>query len=318
LLSWLVLILAVACTPKKETVNAEALATMRARATAEHTNALIVIREGQTIADDRVGVGPDDALVTMSVSKTIVALAILHLIEKGTIASLDAPMATFIPAWAPPDPRAAITLRHVMSHTSGLGTERAETWNGVTLRAHAEKTRLESPAAVGAKFVYNDNAVDFLSLAVHRASGFYLDDYLTKYVLGPLEIAGAYWMKDAEGQPRAAGELFMRPRDLAKIGELILGHGTATGKKILEAKSIAMLGVPSAREPSYGLLVWLHDGALVAKGYLGQWLVIDERAKTVAVRLRTPKKEEFADPVEHDTYEKFWRDVIALSSSPSR
>lgn len=316
-------VLAYACTPKKTTttehVNRDALAKLTARSEKEHSSALIVVQDVKerglrTLVETHDDASPpDEALVTMSVSKTIVALAILHAIEKGTIASLDVPMSSFIPSWSAPDPRSKITLRHVMTHTSGLTTDRAETWNGVTLRVQADKTQLTSPDAIGKTFVYNDNAVDFLSLAVHRASGFFLDDYLTKYIFGPLDVSGAYWMKDAEGHPRAAGELFMRASDLAKVGEFILRRGMRDDKKILDPQSIALLSVPSPREPTYGLLVWLHDGALVAKGYLGQWLVVDEHARIVAVRMRTPKKEEFADSVERDTYENFWRDVIALS-----
>ena len=297
------------CTPA--TKEHAAVGALIRRAEAEKTTALVVVKGGDTLLDYRApGTATDEALVTMSVSKTVVALAVLHLVEQGKIASLDTPAATWIAPWHAPDARSAITLRQMLAHTSGLEEERAETWKGETFRARADKTRLLGPP--GARFQYNDNAYDLLALVVHGASGSYLDDYLHATLFGALDVAGAYWMKDAEGHPRAAGELWMRPRDLAKVGELLVARGVYRGKRVVSERSIAQMVAPSSLNASYGLGVWLHDGAYVGKGYLGQWLVADPRSHVVAVRLRTPRTEEFTDAIEHDVWKDFWKDIVTF------
>ena len=76
------------------------------------------------VADDRVvyqqavkGDGDQDMFVTASSSKWLIASVMMALVDKGLI-SLDAPVSRYLPEFD--DGKGGITIRHLLSHTSGL------------------------------------------------------------------------------------------------------------------------------------------------------------------------------------------------------
>ena len=65
-------------------------------------------------------VTPSTAMPVASLSKAFTSLAVMQLVEAGRI-DLDKPVVTYLPDFAVDDPRGgAITLRHLLTHTSGL------------------------------------------------------------------------------------------------------------------------------------------------------------------------------------------------------
>ncbi len=260
----------------------------------------------------------------MSVSKSVVALRIGQLVDAGLL-DLETPLSTSVmPEWKDTD-KANITLRHLLSHTSGLAAERygtdAETFREGTIEAHALATAVVTP--VGENFAYNNNAVDMLAVVARRAtsSAMVLDDQLQAGLFGPLDIAGAYWMKDGRGDPRASGELVIRPHDLLKIGRLVLDRGLYEGERLLSESWIDTMLEPGPMK-GCGLLWWLdrREGELevaayVADGYLGQYIVVVPEFRAVAVRMRDPNATSW-DPKEF-TYPQFRRDVLQLFTAGS-
>lgn len=85
--------------------------------------------------------------------------------------------------------------------------------------------------------------------------GLFLDDLLQEELFGPMEISGAYWLKDSGGDPRAAGELLLRPIDLAKLGQLVLQRGRWNSSQLLSESWIKAMLAPGIYE-GYGLLWW--------------------------------------------------------------
>ncbi len=76
----------------------------------------------------------------------------------------------------------------------------------------------------------------------------------------PLGIADVEWYKYAEGNPSAAAGLRLRPRDLAKIGQLVLQRGSWNGKQIVSSSWIETSTAPQigAIELNfYGYQFWL-------------------------------------------------------------
>jgi len=109
----------------------------------------------------------------------------------------------------------------------------------------------------GTRFQYNNAAVDFLGVVVKRVSGVQLDEYLETHLFEKLDIVGAHWMKDDEGTPLGGGELFIRPVDLAKIGQMLLDGGKWRGEQILSPEWIKISTAASQPfEQNCGLLFW--------------------------------------------------------------
>jgi CubicO group peptidase (beta-lactamase class C family) len=123
-----------------------------------------------------------------SVTKPVTATAVMMLVEEGKVA-LDAPIATYIdsapPAWA------AITVRHLLTHTSGLDNLSVPRLLGaVPLRittAQMFEYLVQQPLRwpVGQNGWYSDAGYFLLGMIIERASGLPYRAFLQQRVFGP-------------------------------------------------------------------------------------------------------------------------------------
>src|SRR5262245_20114106 len=111
-----------------------------------------------------------------SLSKPVFAYAVLQLIEGGALA-LDTPLARHVPDYVPDDPHAgAITVRHVLSHTSGLPN-----WRTADLPLKTYFPPGESFSCSGEGFVWLQRVVDAIT-------GDPIDVLLHRLVFEPLNM----------------------------------------------------------------------------------------------------------------------------------
>ena len=89
------------------------------KSTPRNTRAIVVMKDGRVIAERYAdGIGIDTPLLGFSATKSVISALAGIAVRKGTL-SLDQPVP--IAAWqSPGDPRAAITLDHLLRHTAGL------------------------------------------------------------------------------------------------------------------------------------------------------------------------------------------------------
>ena len=92
---------------------------------------------------------------------------------------------------------------------------------------------------------YNSGETGLLAAVLHKASGKRLDAMAQEVLFDPLGIRDIEWGEHyANGDPVAGWGLRMRPRDLAKIGQLVLDHGRWQGKQIVPGAWIAQSTAP--------------------------------------------------------------------------
>src|SRR5882724_1452041 len=126
----------------------------------------------------------DAASLTKVVSCTP---AIMLLIERGAV-KLDATVQTYIPEFKG-DGKEAITVRQLLTHTSGLrgDIETKSDWHGrETAIAKACEEKLQSTP--GTTFLYSDINFFLLGEIVHRVSKMPLEDFVAKEVFQPLKM----------------------------------------------------------------------------------------------------------------------------------
>jgi CubicO group peptidase (beta-lactamase class C family) len=252
-------------------------------------HSLMLIRNGYVVADttfypyDGQAVH-DVASVTKSVMTTLIGIAA----DQGKL-DLDAPMASFFPdrTIANLDARKeAITVRHLVSMSSGLNCVRDGYENDTVHRMHASpdfvQFALDLPMAwePGSNFVYCSPAIHLLSPILQRATGMTAMAFARQYLFDPLGIGEATWERDPQGNYAGWGDLALHPRDMAKIGLLYLQKGRWEGEQIIsrdwveEATAVQLWG---PNEDPYGYGWWLTpdmEGVFRADGRGGQHIIV--------------------------------------------
>ncbi|HEY3913100.1 MAG TPA: serine hydrolase, partial [Verrucomicrobiae bacterium] len=136
---------------------------------------------------------------------------------------------------------------------------------------------------------------------IRRASGLSADKFAERYLFEPLGITDYYWAKLPGETVETGGGLFLRPRDMAKIGQLFLNDGRWQGKQIVSENWVKESTVNHAgamKNPAwlvaadgYGYQWWL--GSLKAasndirfygaRGRAGQYVLVFPSLQMVAV-----------------------------------
>jgi CubicO group peptidase (beta-lactamase class C family) len=245
-----------AASPEQVGLDPAAVDRLVREAEASTSDSLIVIRDGRVVVERYFG-RPREPIETRSLTKSVVGLVILALVGDGKIASLDAPMSTWFPELAS-DGRARITLRHVLSHTSGLEHgQTADDLNAAADRlAYARARKQVAPA--GSRFSYNNEATQLLSGVIAVAAGEPVDAVARKRIFEPLGIRDAEWTRDRAGNVQTYFGLSLGARDLARIGLLLLEEGRLDGRQVLRAELVHEATRPVTSSPSYGLLFWMR------------------------------------------------------------
>jgi D-alanyl-D-alanine carboxypeptidase len=173
---------------------------------ARHTPgaSVAVIKDGKVVLEKSYGVASVELNVPAtnatlyplaSTTKEFTGVAIMTLVEQGKI-SLDDSVRTYLPelpvSWAP------VTIRHCLSHTSGLPDNVADDSVNVLPLAgtRADLMALLATRPVktpGASMVYNQTGFMLLGEIIARVSGMPYESYINNRLLKPLGITGLQW-----------------------------------------------------------------------------------------------------------------------------
>jgi CubicO group peptidase (beta-lactamase class C family) len=215
-------------------------------------------------------VDPDETLYDLaSLTKVVVtATAMMLLVDRKKV-RLNAPVATYVPEFTGPG-TAGITVRQLLSHTSGLRADlpidviRGAADAAALLRLVCAETPRFPP---GTRVVYSDVNAVLLGEIIRRTSGEPLDVFATHEILGPLGLRDARFRPPARlasriaptgmwrGRPVAgivndptaaklggvAGNagLFATARDVARFAQFILRGGvTGDGRRLIRAETV--------------------------------------------------------------------------------
>jgi CubicO group peptidase (beta-lactamase class C family) len=212
---------------------------------------------------------PDAIFDLASLTKVIATTtAVMQLVEARRI-KLDQPIARYWPAFGR-DGKAGITVRQLLTHTSGLRPDLDLTHAWFGLDAALDRVVAERPLnPAGSRFLYSDINFIVLGELVRRVSGEPLETYARRHIFRPLHMTDtgfrppqaerdrivptdreegtirwgevqdptAYRMGGVAGH---AG-LFSTADDLAKFAKMLLGESPPGGVRILRADTIAAM-----------------------------------------------------------------------------
>jgi len=275
------------------------------RASRNHRmRSLLVVKDGRLVVEEYFGAGgPDDLHDVRSVTKSVLSALTGVALARGDIRSLDDPISDYLGSILPdlePD-KGAITIRHLLTMTSGLEWDESggfgsyNDWirSGDHLGFLLRKPFSSSP---GNEFTYNSAAVHLLGVVLEQATVMQLPTLARFALFEPMGIPISRWEPLGGGYYNGGAGLDLRPRDLARFGQLYLQRGSSGGRQIIPADWIefsteerfdwrmhsgALTGI------SYGSLWWVVPGTteplFFAWGYGGQYVVVVPDLQLVVV-----------------------------------
>ena len=296
---------AVAPTPQQETALDAALVAARQEPS---LTSLVALRGGVPVREYYAnGSGPDTPHHVWSVTKSVLSLAVGAALDRGCLHSVDQTLPELLGSAAVPDQaKARITLRHILTMTTGLDCPEMSTYaSGPSLY----QTWVEAPdqvawildrpltAAPGERFEYGSATFHLASVALTRACGESAADFASSAIFSPLGIPLRRWETDRQGFSNGGGGAWLSPRDMGAIGTLVLEDGRAQGRQVIASGWIQEMtraqvstgpGMPAS---AYGYGWWRGQPAGVelvfANGWGGQFIFVipSKRAVVTATSL---------------------------------
>lgn len=261
---------------------------------------LLVIRNGRLVAEayphDRED-GAEFANI-QSCTKTFTSIMLGVAIQDGVALSADDRLYDIYPEFFDADlQKRDITLANALSMQTGL-----EFNNNVhTLRLYQTEensTRfvlsfpmLDDPGTVSN---YNDGAPHLVSKAIERKVGKTMAEYAREKLFDPLGITDWQWESAHDGTTFGAFSLYLKPRDFAKVGQLLIQQGKWANNQLIDP---AYLETATAQQVNsnienkpYGYYFWIdqRNQGFYAHGHGGQILLVVPDKELVALYTAWP------------------------------
>jgi CubicO group peptidase (beta-lactamase class C family) len=228
---------------------------------AEGLHAAVVVRHGRTLLE-HYGAGEDFAWGTSlgavafspetlhdvrSVTKSVTALLYGIALAEHRVPDPAEQLLRQFPEYSDlgADPeRARITVEHALTMSLGLEWKEdipyADPANAeIAMELAPDRYRyvLERPVVEppGARWAYCGGATALLGRLISDGTGRPLPEYARDALFAPLGIHSFEWMTGDDGVASAASGLRLTPRDLARIGELVLAGGEWHGREVVPA-----------------------------------------------------------------------------------
>lgn len=262
--------------PAAEGVNEEVLANALAKfEMGEHpgVNGVVVVKGGRLIAEGYLeGFARESTRDMRSASKSITAILAAIAADQGALA-IDEPIERYIPGFSTyanmDDDKRSITARHLLQMQGGLrcnDSDMASPGNEEYMYDTADWTKfaLDLPMehAPGVTTQYCTAGVVLLGDVVANAVGIPLEQFAAASLFDILGIVDVTWRRSPDGKATGGGGMRMRPRDIAKIGQLVLNAGTWEGQRVFSEKWAGRLGErvtsidKGSTHEAYGYLWW--------------------------------------------------------------
>ncbi|USK42123.1 serine hydrolase domain-containing protein [Cytobacillus oceanisediminis] len=219
-----------------------------------------------------------------SLSKSMTALAVLQLADKGQI-DLDAPYVSYFPDISPTDDRITrITIRNLLNHTSGLNDKvNPDMTKSVQFKTLQEINksldRVKLANDPGDTYNYHNPNYQYLALLVEQISGKRFSVYLKEHIFAPLGMNGTFsvsmteQINENDAIPRGHYLLFGNPKSTAEPLWFIEGPaGVVTNAEDM-AKWMRAQYNPQLLSPN--LMEQYHTGGQRAPYGMG-WLASNE------------------------------------------
>jgi hypothetical protein len=255
-------------------------------------HSMTILRNGHLVADVYFyPYEPGFIHLIASTTKVFITTLIGIAIDSDSIDNVDTRLIDFFPDRTIAnldDRKRRITLEHLLTMTSGLGSEGAteEDWiwesDGDWVQACLDLPMSHEP---GTWWNYHSPTAFLVAAIVSEATDMSPLEFARERLFGPLGITTIHWDASPGGVNNGADRLFLSPHDLAKFGQLFLQRGVWRGERLVSESWIdaaTTVHVP----PSYGYMWTIPPewpNVFIGGGGGGQRLVVSPERNLVVV-----------------------------------
>ncbi|WP_164848350.1 serine hydrolase [Halobacteriovorax sp. HLS] len=290
------------------------------------TDGLVVIHKGHIVVENYAnGYNRESLHLLWSISKSVTSLLTGILIKEGRV-SLDDKISEYYPGLG------EVSVKNLLQMSSGIAWNEGYENNPLDsnviqmlytsghkdMASYTSKVKIGSPP--NTTFKYSSGETNLLMGFIKNRIA-HSDNYANlpwEKIFTPLGISEAVWERDLSGTFVGSSYLYLRPLDLAKIGQLYLQNGSFNDNEIISSKwvNFSRSMAPAfeqtylegtANGESYGAMWWLNLPSLskkttrpypsapkdlyMALGHHGQMLAIIPSLDLIVVRTAEDKSQ---------------------------
>lgn len=275
---------------------------------------ILIVKSGKLVFEEYLdGFDAGTLQYTASVSKSVGSILLGIAIDRGLVSALgqgvlDAPLVDLLPehtALFEADLRKKrILFRHALSMSGGLEWDETSYPYSDSRNDWVQARQEEDPvgfalskpvvAEPGDEFMYHGVYSILPSYLIERATNASAEMFAAEHLFGPLGIQEWEWDSIANGLTDTDGGLSLRPRDMARLGQLYLDRGMWNSRQIVSeawVEESSRRQIVNENSPDYCLLWWcgdIHSGnrsawTFFASGHGGQMIFVFPDLELVAV-----------------------------------
>jgi CubicO group peptidase (beta-lactamase class C family) len=283
--------------------------------THQRATAILIVQDGVILAE-HYGYArtPDMRMLSNSMAKTLVALAIGKALEDGSLRSLDDRADQYVPGLAGSLYgatriidllRMASGAKYIEDYTGTDDRARFLTTaakHGVLAAAAQVNERADAP---GTRFNYGGAQTEVLGLVLRAATQRSLCDFIDDKLWKPMgaQSKATFLVRASDGSAYAQGGFNATARDYARLGSMLANDGVVQGRQVV-ARDFLLDMTDASRQPAqfrpgqmvyrgnryygYGFQTWILPGEarrFVLLGVYGQAIYVDPQSKLTMVHL---------------------------------
>jgi CubicO group peptidase (beta-lactamase class C family) len=241
---------------------------------------ITIIRNGNIVAESYAHDPQDIGRIqnVKSVTKSFTSILTGIALQRKVLDSLTQPFSTIFPEYFSNRPeKRNITIEHALTMKTGLQYNDEEHHYNFYFSNNIIEYVLSSPlnGPPGQLFSYSDDNPTLVSYAIQRKYGKSMAEFAREYLFTPLGITDWQWESSRDGVSFGGSNFYLKPRDMAKFGQMLLQNGKWQGRQIVDSTWIAE-ATRDRYANGYGYYFWLLPDlrSYCAAGHGGQYIIV--------------------------------------------
>jgi CubicO group peptidase (beta-lactamase class C family) len=201
-----------------------------------------------------------------SQTKTVSTLIAGVAVKKGLL-KVDDPIGKYLPDGLGDAEHRAITIRSVLNMTTGVQMNWTRGLNFFSdISRPREVMTMKAVHKPGEYFEYDQDTPSVLNYVVQHAlrmggidmdyQAFAQKEFFNK--LG-IPLSAYWWQRDRAGNTLGYSQLFLRPLEFGRLGDLMMHEGVFAGERLIDKSFMKELRTGSTANCGYGFMVWLNS-----------------------------------------------------------